>query len=171
MATTYKVGIVMGSDSDWPTMKGTVEALKGFGIRYDVDVISAHRTPDVAVRYAKQAEKKGYAVLIAGAGGAAHIAGVLAALTPLPVIGVPMETSSLGGVDSLYSIVQMPGGVPVATVAIGKAGAKNAGILAAQIIGVGDAAMREKVKAYKRKLAAEVKEKVARLRREMQNDK
>ena len=171
MATTYKVGIVMGSDSDWPTMKGTVEALKDFGIQYDVDVISAHRTPDVAVRYAKQAEKKGYAVLIAGAGGAAHIAGVLAALTPLPVIGVPMETSSLGGVDSLYSIVQMPSGVPVATVAIGKAGAKNAGILAAQIIGVGDAAMREKVKAYKRKLAAEVKEKVARLRREMQNDK
>ena len=171
MATNYKVGIVMGSDSDWPTMKGTVEALKDFGIQYDVDVISAHRTPDVAVRYAKQAEKKGYAVLIAGAGGAAHIAGVLAALTPLPVIGVPMETSSLGGVDSLYSIVQMPSGVPVATVAIGKAGAKNAGILAAQIIGVGDAAMREKVKAYKRKLAAEVKEKVANLRREMQNDK
>ena len=171
MKAAYKVGIVMGSDTDWPTMKGTVEALNSFGIEHDVDVISAHRTPELVMKYAKVAEKRGYAVLIAGAGGAAHLAGVLAALTPLPVIGVPMETSSLLGLDSLYSIVQMPSGVPVATVAIGKAGAKNAGILAAQIIGVGDAAMREKVKAFKRKLAAEVKEKVANLRREMQNDK
>ena len=170
MTRTHKVGIVMGSDSDWPTMKETVEALKFFGIQCDLDVISAHRTPDLAMKYAKEAEKRGYAVLIAGAGGAAHLAGVLAALTPLPVIGVPMQTSSLNGLDSLYSIVQMPGGVPVATVAIGKAGAKNAGVLAAQIIGVGDVAMREKVKAYKRKLAVEVKEKFAALKREMENE-
>jgi 5-(carboxyamino)imidazole ribonucleotide mutase len=171
MAKIHKVGIAMGSDSDWPTMKETVEALKWFGIQYDVDVISAHRTPELAMKYAKEAEKKGYCAIIAGSGGAAHLAGVMAALTPLPVIGVPMQTSSLNGQDSLYSIVQMPGGVPVATMAIGKAGAKNAGILAAQIIGVGDPAMREKVKAYKRKLAAEVKEKVAKLRQEMGNEK
>ena len=171
MARTHKVGIVMGSDSDWPTMKETVEALKWFGIRYDVDVISAHRTPGLAMKYAKGAEKKGYSAIIAGSGGAAHLAGVMAALTPLPVIGVPMETSSLNGQDSLYSIVQMPGGVPVATMAIGKAGAKNAGVLAAQIIGVADAAMRAKVKAYKRWLVAEVRERVANLRREMENEK
>jgi 5-(carboxyamino)imidazole ribonucleotide mutase len=170
MARTHKVGIVMGSDSDWPTMKETVDTLKYFGIDYDLKILSTHRTPDLAMKYARAAERSGYKVLIAGAGGAAHLAGIMAALTPLPVIGVPMQTSGLGGVDSLYSIVQMPGGVPVATVAIGKAGAKNAAILAAQIIGVGDLAMREKVKAYKRKLAAEVREKVANLKSMMQNE-
>lgn len=132
MKAAYKVGIVMGSDTDWPTMKGTVEALNSFGIEHDVDVISAHRTPELVMKYAKAAEKRGYAVLIAGAGGAAHLAGVLAALTPLPVIGVPMETSSLLGLDSLYSIVQMPSGVPVACVAIN--GARNAAILAAKML-------------------------------------
>jgi 5-(carboxyamino)imidazole ribonucleotide mutase len=151
-------------------MKETVDVLKHFGILCDVNVVSAHRTPHLAMRYAHSAERHGFEVIIAGAGGAAHLAGIIAALTPLPVIGVPMQTSGLGGVDSLYSIVQMPGGVPVATVAIGKAGAKNAGILAAQIIGVGDPAMRARVKAYKRRLAREVKEKVANVQNMMKNE-
>jgi len=170
MAKEHKVGIVMGSDSDWPTMTETVSILKHFGILCDVNVVSAHRTPDLAIKYARGAERQGFEVIIAGAGGAAHLAGIIAALTPLPVIGVPMQTAGLGGVDSLYSIVQMPSGVPVATVAIGKAGAKNAGILAAQIIGVGNPAMRAKVRAYKRKLAGEVKEKIANLKNMMENE-
>lgn len=170
MRNRYRVGIVMGSDSDWPTMKEAADALRGFGIDCDVDVVSAHRTPDMAIKYAREAEKNGYKLLIAGAGGAAHLPGVLAALTPLPVIGVPMHTSTLNGVDSLYSIVQMPGGVPVATVAIGKAGARNAGILAAQMIGIGDDSIREKVRAYKRSLAAEVREKDANLKKQRQSE-
>lgn len=170
MNIAHKVGVVMGSDSDWPTMKEAVDILRQFSIECDVEVLSAHRTPERTVRYARQAERRGYKVLIAGAGGAAHLPGVLAALTPLPVIGVPMQTSSLGGVDSLYSIVQMPAGVPVATVAIGKAGAINAGILAAQIIGATDPDVRAKVKAYKRKLAAEVQKKNANLKRMMKNE-
>jgi len=158
-----KVGIVMGSDSDWPTMEEAAKTLERFGIEYDVNVISCHRTPDRAFRFGREAEKKGYAVIIGGAGGAAHLPGVLAALTTVPVIGVPMETQALGGVDSLYSIVQMPGGVPVAAMAIGKAGARNAAIYAAEILAVSDSALRRKLKAYKRELSKQVDAKQQRL--------
>jgi len=153
------VGIVMGSDSDLPVMQEVSQTLDRFGITYEMKVISAHRTPDIAHQYAMKAEDHGLEVIIAGAGGAAHLAGVIASLTPLPVIGIPMETKSLGGMDSLLSIVQMPSGVPVATVAIGKAGARNAAILAAQILGVKYPELREKVKGYKREMAEEVRKK------------
>ncbi|MGN8646700.1 5-(carboxyamino)imidazole ribonucleotide mutase [Gracilibacillus sp. HCP3S3_G5_1] len=133
------VGVIMGSISDWETMKHTCEALENLNISYEKEVISAHRTPDDMFEYAETARDRGLKVIIAGAGGAAHLPGMVASKTTLPVIGVPVKTSTLSGVDSLYSIVQMPGGVPVATVAIGNAGAKNAGILAAQIIGTSDA--------------------------------
>src|SRR5437667_2072762 len=131
------VGIIMGSDSDWPTMKGAADACAEFGISHEVKVISAHRTPRDLERYASEAHKRGLRIIIAGAGGAAHLPGVTAALTPLPVIGVPMESRSLKGLDSLLSIVQMPSGIPVATVAIG--GGRNAGLLAVQILAVGNA--------------------------------
>ena len=140
-----KVGIVMGSDSDLSVMKAAMETLEKFGIEYDVTVISAHRMPDIFFEYAKSAESK-YDVLIAGAGGAAHLPGMAAAITPIPVIGVPILTKSLGGVDSLYSIVQMPAGIPVATVAIN--GAKNAAILAAKIISVREPEVRQKIKDF-----------------------
>jgi len=153
------VGIVMGSDSDWDTMRKAVEVLKELGVPCEVDVVSAHRTPDRAHEYAATAEERGLRVIIAGAGGAAHLAGVLAAFTPLPVIGCPMKTSSLGGQDSLYSIVQMPSGIPVATMAIGDAGAKNAGIFATQILAVGDEALRDRLKTYKEDMVANVTEK------------
>jgi 5-(carboxyamino)imidazole ribonucleotide mutase len=145
------VGILMGSDSDWPTMKAAVEALQEFGIESEAHVMSAHRTPDDVAEYARTAHTRGLRVLIAGAGGAAHLAGVLAAFTPLPVIAVPIETKSLGGLDSLLAMVQMPSGVPVATVAIG--GARNAGILAAQILGSGDGKLQEQILAFKARLA------------------
>jgi 5-(carboxyamino)imidazole ribonucleotide mutase len=151
------VGIVMGSDSDWPTMKAAADVLSEFGIGTEVNVMSAHRTPEDVAEYARTAEKRGLKVVIAGAGGAAHLGGVVAALTPLPVIGVPIETKCSGGLDSLLSIVQMPSGVPVASVAIG--GAKNAGILAAQIIATGDAALRERVVKFKAKIADEARAK------------
>src|SRR5689334_2752227 len=131
------VGILMGSDSDWPTMKSAADACAEFGIANEVRVISAHRAPGDLARYASTAHKRGLCVIIAGAGGAAHLPGVTAALTPLPVIGVPIESKSLKGLDSLLSIVQMPSGIPVATVAIN--GARNAGLLAVQILGTGDA--------------------------------
>lgn len=140
-----KVGIVMGSDSDLAIMAKAAEMLEKFGIEYDVTVISAHRMPDVFFEYAKSAEEK-YDVLIAGAGAAAHLPGMAAAITPIPVIGVPIYTKALGGLDSLYSIVQMPSGIPVATVAIN--GAANAGILAAKIISVREPEIRKKLKAY-----------------------
>lgn len=140
-----KVGIVMGSDSDLAIMAKAAEMLEKFGIEYEVTVISAHRMPDVFFEYAKSAEEK-YDVLIAGAGAAAHLPGMAAAITPIPVIGVPIYTKALGGLDSLYSIVQMPSGIPVATVAIN--GAANAGILAAEIISVREPEIREKLKAY-----------------------
>jgi 5-(carboxyamino)imidazole ribonucleotide mutase len=139
------VGIVMGSDSDLGIMKAAMETLDKFGIEYDVTIISAHRMPDVFYDWASHAEEK-YDVIIAGAGGAAHLPGMAAAITPVPVIGVPIYTKSLGGVDSLYSIVQMPSGIPVATVAIN--GAKNAAVLAAKIISVKDPSMRQKVKDF-----------------------
>jgi 5-(carboxyamino)imidazole ribonucleotide mutase len=147
------VGIIMGSDSDWPTMKAAADTCAEFGIPHEVQVISAHRTPHDLERYASSAQKRGLRVIIAGAGGAAHLPGVTAALTPLPVIGVPMESKALKGLDSLLSIVQMPSGIPVATVAIG--GARNAGVLAAQILAVGNAALLQKVLKFKARLAQE----------------
>jgi 5-(carboxyamino)imidazole ribonucleotide mutase len=149
-----QVGIVMGSDSDLPIMKKAAEMLEKFGISYDMTIISAHRMPDVFYDYAETAEEKGYKVIIAGAGGAAHLPGMTAAIFPLPVIGVPIHTKTLSGVDSLYSIVQMPSGIPVATVAID--GAANAGILAAKILAVGDPELTEKIKAYKAELKSGV---------------
>jgi len=147
------VGILMGSDSDWPTMKAAADACSEFGIANEVMVISAHRTPDDLSRYALGAHKRGLRVIIAGAGGAAHLPGVTAALTPLPVIGVPIESKALKGLDSLLSIVQMPSGIPVATVAIG--GARNAGLLAVQILGVGTPSLQKKFLQFKSRLASE----------------
>ncbi|MDD6660201.1 MAG: 5-(carboxyamino)imidazole ribonucleotide mutase [Lachnospiraceae bacterium] len=149
-----KVGIVMGSDSDMPVMSKAADMLEKFGIDYEMTIISAHREPDVFFEYAKTAEAKGFKVIIAGAGMAAHLPGMCAAIFPMPVIGIPMHTTSLGGRDSLYSIVQMPSGIPVATVAIN--GGANAGILAAKILATSDPELLEKVKAY----AAELKEQV-----------
>jgi len=149
-----EVGIIMGSDSDLPVMSAAIEMCEEFGIAYEVDIVSAHRTPQKLVEYSKSAEKRGLKVIIAGAGGAAHLPGMVAAITPLPVIGVPVRSSALDGMDSLLSIVQMPGGVPVATVAIN--GAKNAGILAAQIIGASNANIRAKISTYKQTLQSEV---------------
>ena len=146
----------MGSVSDWETMKHAVRALEDFGVPFERRVLSAHRTPDVAARYAKSAEKRGLQVIIAGAGGAAHLAGVLAAHTVLPVLGVPMETPSLKGMDSLLSIVQMPGGVPVATLGIGNAGAKNAGLLAVAIMAGKRPELRRKLHAFRAKQSSDV---------------
>jgi 5-(carboxyamino)imidazole ribonucleotide mutase len=153
------VGIVMGSDSDLEDMKEAAKVLEKFGIGYEINVISAHRTPMKAHEYAVKAVERGLEIIIAGAGKAAHLGGVIASLTPLPVIGVPMKTSMAGGLDSLLSMVQMPSGVPVATVSTGSTGAKNAGILAAQILGVKDSGIREKVISYKKELVREVEEK------------
>lgn len=135
---TPKVGIIMGSQSDWPTMKLAAEVLEQLGVAHECRIVSAHRTPDRMFEYAKTAKKRGLQVIIAGAGGAAHLPGMTAAMTILPVLGVPIQTKALSGQDSLLSIVQMPGGIPVGTLAIGSAGAKNAGILAASIVALGD---------------------------------
>jgi len=151
-----RVGIVLGSESDVQIMRPCATTLAEFGIPHELRVISAHRSPEAAHEYAKTAAARGLAVIIAAAGGAAHLAGVLASLTPLPVIGVPMPTSNLGGLDSLLAVVQMPSGVPVATVAIGKSGPVNAAVLAAQILAIGDAELREKVVAYKLRLAERI---------------
>ena len=153
------VSIVMGSDSDLPVMQHAADILAAFGILFELDIVSAHRTPQKMVDYAKKAHKRGIKVIIAGAGGAAHLPGMIASLSPLPVIGVPVKSSSnvTEGWDSILSILQMPGGVPVATVAVN--GAKNAGILAAQIIGASDRNMRNKVIEYKAALQKEVEEK------------
>jgi len=156
-----RVGIIMGSDSDLPVMEAAAQMCEAFGLAYELTIVSAHRTPERLVKYAKNAEKAGLRVIIAGAGGAAHLPGMVASLTPLPVIGVPVKGKSLEGIDSLLSIVQMPGGVPVATVAVN--GAKNAGILAAQILGVKSKEIREKVKAYKKKMLDEVEVKIEKL--------
>lgn len=150
-----KIGIVMGSDSDLAVMKDAVNILKEFEVDFDVNIISAHRSPEKAHTYAVEAEKK-YEIIIAGAGGAAHLAGVIASLTPIPVIGVPMLTSGLGGLDSLLSMVQMPSGIPVPTMGIGKSGAINAALLAVQILSISDHKLRQKVILYKKKLADEV---------------
>jgi 5-(carboxyamino)imidazole ribonucleotide mutase len=150
---TPSVGILMGSDSDWPTMKEAADACGEFGIATEVNVISAHRAPHDLARYATDAHTRGLSVIIAGAGGAAHLPGVTAALTPLPVIGVPIAGKFIKGWDALLAIVQMPGGVPVATVAIG--GARNAGLLAVQILAVGNPALQKKYLAFKERLAEE----------------
>lgn len=146
---TPQVGIIMGSQSDWPTMQQAAIILEQFGIAYETKVVSAHRTPDLLVEYAKSAADRGLKVVIAGAGGAAHLPGMVASMTRLPVLGVPVQSKALSGWDSLLSIVQMPGGVPVATLAIGDAGAKNAGILAAQILGTTDETIAVKLNAFR----------------------
>ena len=156
-----QVGIVMGSDSDMPVMAKAAELLEELGVSYEMTIIYAHREPDVFFEYAKGAEAKGFKVIIAGAGKAAHLPGMCAAIFPMPVIGVPMKTSDLGGVDSLYSIVQMPSGIPVATVAIN--GGQNAGILAAKILAVSDGALLERLKNYSESLKESVQEKDAKL--------
>ena len=156
-----KVGIVMGSDSDMPIMAKAAEVLEQLGIDYEMTIISAHREPDVFFEYATGAEARGFKVIIAGAGKAAHLPGMCAALFPMPVIGIPMKTSDLGGVDSLYSIVQMPSGIPVATVAIN--GGANAGLLAAKILATSDAELLSRLKAYSQDLKEQVEKKDARL--------
>ena len=156
-----QVSIVMGSDSDMPVMKKAAEVLEDLGIDFEMRIISAHREPDVFFEYAKTAEERGVKVVIAGAGMAAHLPGMCAAIFPMPVIGIPMHTTSLGGRDSLYSIVQMPSGIPVATVAIN--GGTNAGLLAAKIIATADAALLEKLKEYSKSLKEAVEKKDARL--------
>lgn len=158
-----KVGIVMGSDSDLPVMSKAAEILEQFGIDYEMTIISAHREPDLFFQWAKSAEEKGFKVIIAGAGKAAHLPGMCAAIFPLPVIGIPMKTSDLGGVDSLYSIVQMPSGIPVATVAIN--GGANAGILAAKILAASDPSLLKKVKDYSGRLKEDVVQKAERLQK------
>lgn len=152
-----KVGIVMGSDSDLKIMQDAVKVLRDFGVESELVVASAHRTPYKALQYAESAEERGIEVIIAGAGAAAHLGGVLAAVTPLPVIGVPINATALNGLDALYAMVQMPSGIPVATVAIN--GAKNAGILAAQILSVKEPELRKQLKTYKEKMAQEVEAK------------
>lgn len=155
------VGIIMGSDSDLPVMSEAAKVLDDFGVSYELTIVSAHRTPDRMYEYAKSAKSRGLKLIIAGAGGAAHLPGMTAAITPLPVIGVPVKTMALSGVDSLYSIVQMPGGIPVATVAIN--GAKNAGLLAVQILAAFDKELADKVDAYKADLDKSVIDKAEKL--------
>jgi 5-(carboxyamino)imidazole ribonucleotide mutase len=159
---TPLVGVVMGSDSDWPVMGAAAEALDEFGVRYEADVVSAHRMPRDMIAYGEQAEGRGLKVIIAGAGGAAHLPGMLASVTPLPVIGVPVPLKYLDGLDSLLSIVQMPAGIPVATVAVG--GARNAGVLAVRILAVSDPALRARVRDFQAALTEEARAKGAALR-------
>jgi 5-(carboxyamino)imidazole ribonucleotide mutase len=159
------VGVVMGSDSDWSVMSDAADSLKQFGIEYEVEVLSAHRTPEKMIEWGKAAASRGIKVIIAGAGGAAHLPGMLASVTTLPVIGVPVSLSKLDGMDSLLSIVQMPGGIPVATVSIG--GAKNAGILAARILGTNDPVLEQKLVEYGQSLASLVAEKNEQLKSEI----
>lgn len=156
------VGIIMGSDSDWPTVEPAAQVLADFGIPFEVGVVSAHRTPEKMLAYAKEAHTRGLKAIIACAGGAAHLPGMVAAATPLPVIGIPRALKDLDGLDSLLSIVQMPSGVPVATVSIG--GAKNAGLLAARILGAGDPVIQDKMVDYQKRMAEEVEQKDKNLR-------
>jgi 5-(carboxyamino)imidazole ribonucleotide mutase len=159
--TNPVIGIIMGSDSDLPTMKAAIVICEQFAVLYEVAIVSAHRTPERMVEYAQTAHERGLKVIIAGAGGAAHLPGMVAALTPLPVIGVPVQTKTLQGVDSLYSIVQMPAGIPVATVAIGNA--TNAGLLAIQILAIHDPVLLAKVQSYRQSLKEMVLDKQAKL--------
>ena len=153
------VGIVMGSDSDWPQIKAAADALDEFGVLYEVRVMSAHRTPEIVRQYATMAAARGLKVILAAAGGAAHLAGVIASHTTLPVIGVPVPTAIAGGLDSLLSIVQMPADVPVATVGVGGGGPRNAGLLAVQILALSNVGLQDKLVAFKHKLAEKVNEK------------
>ena len=160
---TVKVGVIMGSNSDWSVMQGAVEALKSLGVSVEATVVSAHRTPERLMEYSKSARARGLEVIVAGAGGAAHLPGMVAAYTELPVVGVPVVATHLNGEDSLLSIVQMPKGVPVATVAIN--GAYNAGLLAAQIVATADESLRDRIAAYKKDLALQVIEKAQEVER------
>jgi 5-(carboxyamino)imidazole ribonucleotide mutase len=162
MSEEPRVGIVMGSDSDWPTMEAAAQALAEFDVPYEADVVSAHRMPDEMLAYGRDAHRRGLRVIIAGAGGAAHLPGMLAAVTPLPVIGVPVALKYMDGVDSLLSIVQMPAGVPVATVAVGNA--RNAGLLAVRILAVGDLELTEKMLKFQSQLADPARAKGASVR-------
>jgi 5-(carboxyamino)imidazole ribonucleotide mutase len=159
---TATVGVIMGSDSDWPVMEAAAVALDEFGVEYEVSVVSAHRTPQRMLDYASSAEDRGLKVIIAGAGGAAHLPGMVASATPLPVIGVPVPLKYLDGLDSLLSVVQMPAGVPVATVSVG--GARNAGLLAVRMLGMGDERLRERMAEFQRSLERLVLDKDAALR-------
>jgi len=154
------VAIIMGSRSDWPTLKAAAEALDALGVAWEAKVVSAHRTPDRLWSFAKGAKAAGFKVIVAGAGGAAHLPGMCASMTELPVLGVPVQSKSLNGLDSLLSIVQMPGGVPVATLAIGEAGAKNAGLLAAQILALSDDALADRLADYRARQTEAVAESV-----------
>src|SRR5271170_2702809 len=167
MTHAVRVGVIMGSDSDWSVMSEAADALAEFDVAYEIGVYSAHRTPQRMLDYAQQAADRGVEVIIAGAGGAAHLPGMVAAATPLPVIGVPVPLANLDGLDSLLSIVQMPGGVPVATVSIG--GARNAGLLAVRILAVSDPALRSRMEQFQSDLEAMVLEKDAALRQRLAN--
>ena len=156
--TAPAVGIIMGSQSDWPTMRRAAEALERLGVPFETRIVSAHRTPDRLFAYAKSAKDRGLKVIIAGSGGAAHLPGMVASLTPLPVLGVPIESRALKGQDSLYSIVQMPAGIPVGTLAIGGAGAENAGLLAAQILALNDPTLAARVEEHRARQTAAVAE-------------
>jgi 5-(carboxyamino)imidazole ribonucleotide mutase len=160
MGARAPVAIIMGSRSDWPTLKGAADNLDALGVAWDAKVVSAHRTPDRMFKFAKGAKAAGYKVIIAGAGGAAHLPGMTAALTELPVLGVPVMSEAMKGMDSLLSIVQMPAGIPVATLAVGMPGAKNAGLLAAQILALSDPALAERLVAWREKLTESVAETV-----------
>jgi len=159
-AQTAPVAIIMGSRSDWPTMRGAAESLEALGVAYEARIISAHRTPERMYAFAKSAKAAGFKVIIAGAGGAAHLPGMTASLTDLPVLGVPVESKTLKGMDSMLSIVQMPAGIPVGTLAIGEAGARNAGLLAAKILALSDPALAERLAAHSARLTASVAETV-----------
>ena len=159
-AAKAQVAIIMGSRSDWPTMKAAADSLEALGVPYEAKVVSAHRTPDRMYEFAKGAKAAGFKVIIAGAGGAAHLPGMTASLTELPVLGVPVESKALKGMDSLMSIVQMPGGIPVATLAIGEPGAKNAGLLAAQILALSDEALAQRLAEFRARNTASVAETV-----------
>jgi 5-(carboxyamino)imidazole ribonucleotide mutase len=168
MNMTARVGVIMGSDSDLSVMQGAVDVLTNFGVAHEVRVVSAHRTPDVMYEYARTAADRGLRVIIAGAGGAAHLPGMTASMTPLPVIGVPVPLAQLDGLDSLLSIVQMPAGVPVATVAVGNA--RNGGLLAVRILATSDEKLRDAMEHYQADLAQEVRDKDARVRQQFAAD-
>ena len=170
-STSPLVGIVMGSDSDWPKIKAAAAALDEFGVLYEVHVMSAHRTPEVVRQYATMAAARGLKVVIAAAGGAAHLAGVVAAHTPLPVIGIPVPTELSGGLDSLLSIVQMPGDIPVATVGVGGGGPRNAGLLAVQILALGNTELQKKLTGFRRELADKIGKKDEALQKALLTEK
>ena len=169
--TSPLVGVLMGSDGDWPKIKAAAAALDEFGVLYEVRVMSAHRTPEIVRQYATMAAARGLKVMIAAAGGAAHLAGAVASHTTLPVIGLPVPTEFCGGLDSLLSIAQMPGDVPVATVGLGGGGPRNAGLLAIQILALGNVGLQEKLAAFKHKLAEKVGEKDAAFQKTLQGEK